>query len=170
MSGHKKKEMIRLLKAIYSMPQFQFMNERQLQRVLRARFNELARHQATRIARTEANAAANYGSMETANSMFGQNGYIKEWLSAQDGRERPAHGAANGQKVQANQNFIVGGESLPFPSHPSGSAANIVNCRCQALHYPNESAEYFGATDVVPQLTSQIQSTVAVAAFNESSS
>jgi len=26
--------------------------------------------------------------------------------------------------------FIIGGESLDYPGDPSGSAANVINCRC----------------------------------------
>jgi len=29
-----------------------------------------------------------------------------------------------------DQPFIVDGESLDYPGDPSGSAANVINCRC----------------------------------------
>jgi len=134
--GSRKKRLIEVLKTLYRDPQYQFMNERDLQRVLRRKFSTYSKYEAQRLVRTEANAAANYGSTETASAMFGKNGYVKEWLTAMDGREREWHARANGQIVKGDGYFIVKGERLRFPSDPKGSGANIINCRCQSLCYP----------------------------------
>jgi HK97 family phage portal protein len=83
------------------------------------------------IARTEVLSSNNAG------TLFGyqQSGVVnqKEWLSARDARTRPAHGAVDGQKVNIDKAFIVGGEKLEYPGDPNGSASNIVNCRCTIL-------------------------------------
>lgn len=64
------------------------------------------------------------------------------WLSQRDGRVRsPAkgdkwnHREADGQTVGVNEPFTITGrggisEALPFPSHPSASPGNTINCRC----------------------------------------
>ena len=71
-SGSKKKQLIKVLRAMFQNPDLQFMNERELQKVLRNKFSLYSKSQAERLVRTEANTAANYGSIETANTMFGK--------------------------------------------------------------------------------------------------
>lgn len=137
-SGSKKKQLIRVLKGMFENPDLQFMNERELQKVLRNKFSGYSKSEARRLVRTEANTAANYGSIETANTMFGKQGYVKEWLTSNDERVRSAHASANGQIVHADSMFLVMGERLKFPSDPSASAGNRINCRCQSLCYPAE--------------------------------
>lgn len=58
----------------------------------------------------------------------------KEWVSILDMKTRSAHRAADGQRVNVNENFIVDGESLKFPRDPNGSAKNIINCRCVSIY------------------------------------
>lgn len=58
----------------------------------------------------------------------------KTWLTILDGRERLAHGEANGQEVPLSRRFLVGGELLNFPGDPSGSLPNIINCRCSLVY------------------------------------
>lgn len=57
----------------------------------------------------------------------------KGWLDAHDDAVREAHKEA-GRKyadgIDVGLPFIVDGESLMFPGDPSGSAGNIINCRC----------------------------------------
>lgn len=83
------------------------------------------------IARTEVLSSSNAG------TMFGykQTGLVqkKEWLSTYDGRTRDAHKHANGQVVDIDKKFEVDGESLRYPGDPSGSAENVVNCRCTII-------------------------------------
>ena len=140
-SDNRKKELQSVLKRLMSDPDFQNMNERQAQRVLRSRFNGYSKSQAQRLIRTEVGAAANYASVQSANSLFGSDGYKKEWLTAIDDRERPSHNAANGQRVDSTEPFIVGGEQLQFPKDPAASAKNRINCRCTILTYPINSVE-----------------------------
>jgi len=80
------------------------------------------------IARTETIRASNLGSLEGAR----QSGLPlrKEWIATRDGRERDGHAAADGQIVDLDEPFIVGGEQLMYPADPAGSAGNVINCRC----------------------------------------
>lgn len=58
----------------------------------------------------------------------------KQWLATHDNRTRDAHGSnkggADGQIVDVDKPFTVGGEKLMFPGDSSGSGWNIYNCRC----------------------------------------
>jgi len=140
-SGNRKKELQGVLKRLMTDPDFQSLNERQAQRILRNQFTGYSRNQAMRLVRTESTTAANYAATQTANDLFGSDGYEKEWLTAIDGRERPAHREADGQRVAADQPFYVGGEYLKFPSDPSASAKNRINCRCTILTMPLGAVE-----------------------------
>jgi hypothetical protein len=54
----------------------------------------------------------------------------KEWVAILDSRTREEHVAADGQVVNVNQSYSVGGESLQYPRDPAGSPGNIMRCRC----------------------------------------
>ena len=79
-----------------------------------------------RVARTELHDVATYSSLEAAKASKVVE--KKEWVTAEDGRERPHHQAANGQTVGLEENFWVGGESISRPGE--GSAGNAIHCRC----------------------------------------
>ncbi len=83
---------------------------------------------AVRISRTISTAAANGGRLEG----WKQSGRVskKKWRSAGNQRTRKDHKDANGQIVEIDKPFEVGGEELMYPGDPSGSAKQIVNCRC----------------------------------------
>lgn len=140
-SGNRKKELQAVLKRLMNDPEFQALNERQAQRVLRSQFTGYSRTQAMRLVRTESITAANYAATQTADDLFGNEGYEKEWLTSLDGRERPAHRLADGQTVGANESFTVAGEKLKFPGDPNASAANRINCRCTVLTIPIGAVE-----------------------------
>lgn len=83
---------------------------------------------AARIARTEVISASNYGNLlgaqETGIKMN------KVWISTRDSRTRDIHLDADGQSVDINGFFLVGGDRMQFPGDPSASAENVINCRC----------------------------------------
>jgi hypothetical protein len=81
-----------------------------------------------RILRTESNRAINYGN-ELAMDKF-EYQVQKKWVAVHDNRTRHAHLAADGQTVDQEGEFSVGGEQLEFPGDPKGSGANTINCRC----------------------------------------
>ena len=83
------------------------------------------------IARTEAHASANYAAQETAASTGIE--MRRQWVTAIDDRTRDDHAQVDGQIVGMNEPFIVGGEELMYPGDPSGSAEQVVNCRCAVV-------------------------------------
>jgi HK97 family phage portal protein len=112
----------------------------QIQREIYERISQVynvrkADYETERIARTEMLKASNMGSIEGMR----QSGVVgrKGWLSALDDRTRtPANGdafdhvSAHGEEVALNEKFQRTGELLDHPGDPSGSLANIINCRC----------------------------------------
>lgn len=83
-----------------------------------------------RILRTEINRAINYG------TIIGEQKFeyktIKRWTAVHDSRTRHPHLLADGQTVQIDGTYLVGGEAMEFPGDPNASAANTVNCRCHS--------------------------------------
>ena len=76
--------------------------------------------EAVRIARTQTGAIINEASVEA----YKQSGVVpkKEWIATMDSRVRPSHAAADGQVVDVDKPFEVGGELKDAP--------NDINCRC----------------------------------------
>nr|DAG08831.1 MAG TPA: minor capsid protein [Caudoviricetes sp.] len=78
---------------------------------------------------------------------------VKQWDAALDGRTRDSHRRVDGEIRELDEKFSNG---LMFPGDPSGSAAEVVNCRCtsntrarwalgeEELQTLKERAEYFG--------------------------
>lgn len=107
------------------------MTTSEIAKGLRQRWNELLPWRSFNIARTETLSAMNYGG-EIGAQATGVN-YKKTWLTAMDGRERKAHGMANGQSVSGREKFWIDGEYMKFPGDPSASPGNRVNCRCTVV-------------------------------------
>ena len=98
---------------------------------LQTYITDMSRTSAIRAARTAMTSAQNGGrqaSYDAAEKM----GIIvqKEWMATKDERTRYEHGMADGQVVNKDDPFTVGGEKLMFPGDSSGSGWNIYNCRC----------------------------------------
>lgn len=87
---------------------------------------------AATIARTEAHNAGMFATQGVAEQIASDTGAVlrKEWVAVTDERTRVSHAEADGQIVDLRDAFRVGGESLDYPSDPSGSPENIINCRC----------------------------------------
>lgn len=102
---------------------------------------------ATMIARTEVIGASNAGSIATMRQL----GEVakKEWLATGGPRTRPTHQSANGQIVNLEDPFIVGGASLDHPGDPSGPAREVINCRC--------TMTYDLAPDAAPAVQQPVQ-------------
>lgn len=86
------------------------------------------------IAITEVNRAYAFGWLSAglnAQQQDMRNVFLKEWDDKEDTAVRPAHRIAGGQRVPMGQPFIVGGEALMAPLDPSGSAGNVISCRCR---------------------------------------
>ncbi|MBT7881405.1 MAG: hypothetical protein HN624_03040 [Flavobacteriaceae bacterium] len=135
-SDNRKKEFNKILKRYMQEESFMALNEVAAERVLRKKFKGMSISNGKRIVRTESVNAANYATNESATSLFGANNLQKEWMSGGDGRVRNAHITANGQRRGMNEKFTVMGEQLNHPGDSSGSAANVVNCRCASAPIP----------------------------------
>jgi len=81
-----------------------------------------------RILRTETNRAINYG--QTIADEKYEFKTQKRWMAVHDNRTRHAHLSADGQTVNQDGTFTVGGEQMRFPGDPEASGANTINCRC----------------------------------------
>ncbi len=87
-------------------------------------------NQARVVARTETGRALNSSQVEVGKDISKVTGRImlKIWVANQGERTREAHANADGQTVQIDSPFMVGGEQIQYPG--DGSAANSINCRC----------------------------------------
>lgn len=78
---------------------------------------------------------------------------VKQWDASLDKRTRDSHARVDGEIKELDKKFSNG---LMFPGDPSGSAAEVINCRCTSntrarwalddaeLQTLKERAEYFG--------------------------
>ena len=82
---------------------------------------------AERAARTGTVATSNAGSHSAIQD---SSAIAERWVTSLDGRERPAHGEADGQIVPVEVPFVVGDELLDHPGDPTASVGQIVSCRC----------------------------------------
>lgn len=103
--------------------------------------NEVA---AVRTARTAVTAAENAGRQMVYEEAQDMGISIqKEWMATNDARTRPAHGAADGQRADVDQPFIVGGYRMMHPGDGSlGAPARLIyNCRCTTITVDPVDAE-----------------------------
>lgn len=82
------------------------------------------------IVRTETMRSYNAGSDEIYRAAGVQQ---KEWLAAIDNRTRDAHAMANGQIVNMDAKFVVGGYEMNYPGDPNAPPETTINCRCVSL-------------------------------------
>ena len=87
------------------------------------------------IAETEVGVAIGFALNEVANRASKH--YHKEWVSMTDEKTREDHKQANGQIVPAEASFDVGGEAMDHPRSSTGSARNVINCRCSMRMIPS---------------------------------
>lgn len=93
-------------------------------------YDNMSKNRAKVIARTETMSSVNTGEFEVYR---GEGVTKKEWLATQDDRTRDEHAAADGQIVGIDEPFTVGGEALQYPGDPTGSAGEVIQCRCTVL-------------------------------------
>lgn len=100
------------------------------------------KYQALRIARTETTTATNYATvLASQDSEWEQE---KMWISVQDPRTRVKifdHLDMNGQKVESDAPFFIGGENILYPGDPKASAGNTINCRCKIVFVLKEDED-----------------------------
>jgi hypothetical protein len=96
---------------------------------------------AIRAARTGITEAENAGRMAGMQQLAEKGAILeKRWIATHDARTRPEHAEADGQRVNQDEPFIVGGEKLMYPADDKlgASAWNVYNCRCSV------AAEFIG--------------------------
>lgn len=94
----------------------------------------VSKFNAERIARTEIIAAQNHG-VALGGKASGRP-LDKIWLTTLDGRERKSHADANGQRVDQNEPFIVGGVEMMNPGVKGVPPELSINCRCSHVLVP----------------------------------
>lgn len=97
------------------------------------RVTDMNRTSAVRAARTAVTEAENAGRQAAADELEKKGVIIgKRWIATHDSRTRDEHLEADGQIVENNKPFVVGGEELMFPGDKSLGASgwNLYNCRC----------------------------------------
>lgn len=117
---------------------------------------DIALKDAMRIVRTEGHRVHQQGFLDAGDKAKDKGADIlKQWDATMDSKTRPAHHQADGQIVEWDEYFTVGGEKMKAPS-VGGSAKNVCNCRCQLLQRARwaldeseleelqKRAEYFG--------------------------
>jgi hypothetical protein len=93
-------------------------------------YDNMSASRAILIARNETACSVNFGNHTTLASEGVER---KEWMATLDDRTRDDHADADGQVVGIDEPFDVGGESLMYPGDPSGSADEVIQCRCSEL-------------------------------------
>jgi len=86
-----------------------------------------------RIAQTEMIRASNYGTLQGVEALGIP--YDRVWYSGGAG-VRPTHAEANGQVVDSQDPFIIGGWQAFYPGDPTLPPEESINCRCAVSARP----------------------------------
>jgi HK97 family phage portal protein len=92
---------------------------------------------ATRWAKTaaiQAATAAVEGARSSVADAAARFGVTREWVSRTDGKVRPSHMAANGQRQSPGVPFEVGDSLLRYPGDPAGPVRETAGCRCRVAY------------------------------------
>jgi len=103
-------------------------------RAIRAKFQDMSKVRAERIARTEVVGASNMGAMAGARATGLT--LMKQWISTQDNRTRVEpydHYGYNLTMVEMDGKFVINGDEIEYPGDPAGQPGNIINCRCTVV-------------------------------------
>lgn len=94
--------------------------------------------QMTMFARTAMTGAHNAGRMERLHEAQDMGIEVKkQWLAAKDDKVRDTHEYLDGQIVDVDEPFRVGGMEIMFPGDPSAPPELVYNCRCTMVYvYP----------------------------------
>ena len=119
------------------------LSQREIAKRIREKAPQISKSRAALITRTETHSAvghAQHAYHEVLRDSIGVN-MSKRWVSTADGRTRSAHAAANGQTVEMDEDFLVGGARMRFTGDPRGGARNVINCRCTVVYVNDEDIE-----------------------------
>lgn len=104
------------------------------------KLSDFSEYRADTIARTETIGAYVNGDWQGA-QLLGEYGPVeKVWVATGDARGREWHTALMDQSLPMDEPFDVDGEPMLYPHDASGSAFNVVNCRCYIeFLYPGDT-------------------------------
>lgn len=94
----------------------------------------MAKTRAVRIARTEIVGASNQGAIIGARNT--NIPLLKEWVATMDARTRDDHTWVDGDRVEQEGKFSVGGVLMNAPGDPTAPVEQVVNCRCAVAFVP----------------------------------
>jgi uncharacterized protein with gpF-like domain len=108
----------------------------QIAKLVSDKFLPISRSRAALIARTETHSAASFANHSYHAIVEKDLGIkmLKKWVATQDGRTRSSHSSANGQTVDMNEDFLIGGTPMGFAGDSKGGAKNVINCRCVIIY------------------------------------
>lgn len=118
---------------------------------IRAGMDEASNVRATLIARTELAGISNGGSLAATKIVSQETGdsYAKVWMTA-PGAAHPRHedyDGLDGQTVDLDSSFDVGGSQLNFPGDPDGDPGEVINCRKRCtMSYTDGAGDVTGDT------------------------
>jgi len=101
---------------------------------------KFAKYRSERIARTEIVGTSNWASTTSVESSGVKDRLLKKWLVTEDGRERETHlEMADKPAIPIDDFFEVrnikgGYDRMKYPGDPSGSAGNVIQCRCTVVY------------------------------------
>jgi HK97 family phage portal protein len=96
-----------------------------LENRIRAKFNDMSKVRARRIAVTETAVAFEQGRFLTMKEAGVTH---KRWVTASDNNVRDTHRAVNGEVLPIDELFIVGYAELLHPADPNGLPEEVINC------------------------------------------
>lgn len=96
-----------------------------------ASWARIPKNNAMRIARTEAHRIQTKASFDAQHKAKSKGAdVVKQWDASLDGKTRDSHRKLDGEIRELNEPFSNG---LMYPGDPSGSAEEVINCRCALL-------------------------------------
>lgn len=128
------------------------LKQEEIDRLVTRYIDNALRFRGENIARTEAVAAQSAAEQEAirqvvAKGVIPPGAATKVWDATMDGKERPSHGAMDGQTVQYDQPFVSpAGHRLMFPGDTSLDApvTEVAGCRCRIRPKINWLAKWTG--------------------------
>ena len=101
------------------------------------------------VARSTVVEASNAGSIQTARAAGLD--MRKEWIATPDARTRPTHRAADGQKVDLADKFVVGGFEADVPGDSSLPPQEKYRCRCTIGYVMTDAVAKAAQRDAIPE-------------------